>query len=156
MKKMKHLIVGLLAVGMVFTMTACGGKEQTVTYQGEVEESGLKATDTMTFSAKGDTVERLTEVIEFDISSFDDTVKEQLNSVYEELAGQYNAVEGANCTMETGDDSITLNIDVDTTGSALKELTDKGLLQMEGGGNGKVSLKASTESLESNGYKKVE
>ncbi len=157
MKKMKRVVVGLLALGMAFTMTACGGKEQTVTYQGEMEESGLKAKDTMTFTAKGDLVQKLTEVIEFDISSFDDEVKEQLNSVYEDLSGQYNEVEGVSCTMTTDENSITFNIDVDTTGGAVKELTDKGFLQMDGGdGSGKISLKASAASLESSGYEKVE
>ena len=157
MKRMKHVIIGLLALGMIFTMTACGGKEQTVTYQGEMEENGLKAKDTMTFSAKGDTVEKLTEVIEFDISSFEDDVKEQLNSVYEELAGQYTEIEGVSCKMTAEDNTITFNIDVDTTGDAVKELTSKGLLDMAGGdGSGKISLKASEESLKSNGYTKSE
>ena len=157
MKKMKRVVVSLLALGMALTMTACGGKEQTVTYKGEMEESGLKATDTMTFSAKGDTVEKMTEVIEFDISSFDDDVKEQLNSVYEELSGKYNEIEGVNCVMTTGDDSITFNIDVDTTGDAVKQLTEQGLLDMSGGdGSGKISLKASGASLEASGYEKVE
>lgn len=157
MRKMKRVVVGLLALGMAFTMTACGGKEQTVTYRGEMEESGLKATDTMTFTAKGDTVEKLNEVIEFDISSFDDSVKEQLNTVYEELSGTYSAIDGVECTMTTGDNTITLNIDVDTTGDAVKELTSQGLLDMNGGdGSGKISLKASGASLESSGYEKVE
>ena len=149
MKKMKRVIVGLMALGMAFTMTACGGKEQTVTYRNETETSGIKTTDTMTFTAKGDIVEKLTEVIEFDISSFDD-------STYEELVAQYNDIEGVNCTMTAGDDTITFNIDVDTTGDAVNELTEKNLLTMEGGGSGKISLKASAASLESTGYEKVE
>ena len=182
MKTMKRVAVGLLALGMTYTMTACGSKEpavteqtgteltgteqivteqtateQVVTYKGELEESGLKATDTITFSAKDDIIEKMTEVIEFDISSFDDSVKEQLISVYDELAGQYNEIDGVNCAMTTGDNSITLNIDVDTTGNAVKELTDKGLLDMSGGdGSGKISLEASGASLEANGYEKVE
>ena len=177
MKTMKRVAVGLLALGMTYTMTACGSKEptvteqteteqtvteqtateQVVTYKGELEESGLKAIDTMTFFAKDDIVEKMTEVIEFDISSFDDSVKEQLISVYDELAGQYNEIDGVNCAMTTGDNSITLNIDVDTTGDAVKELTDKGLLDMSGGdGSGKISLEASGASLEASGYEKVE
>ncbi len=157
MKRMKRVVVGLLALGMAFSMTACGGKEQKVTYRGEVEQSGLKATDTMTFTAKGDIVERMEETIEFDISSFDDATKEQLNTAYEEFAGQYNEIEGVSCTMKAENDSIVLNIDVDTTGDAVQELTSKGLLDMEGGdGSGKISLKASGSSLESNGYEKVE
>lgn len=156
MKRMKRTVVGLLALGMAFTMMACGGKEQVVTYRGELEESGLKATDTMKFTAKGDTVEKMEEVIEFDISSFEDDMKDQLNTVYEELSGQYNEIDGVTCEMTAGDDKITFNINVDTTGDAVKNLTEKGLLDMDGGGNGKISLKASGASLESNGYEKVE
>lgn len=155
MRKMKRFMVGVLALGMALTMTACGGKEQTVTYRGELEESGLKATDTMTFNAKGDLVQKLEEVIEFDTSSYDDATKDQLNTVYEQLAGQYNDIEGVSCEMTVGDDNITFHINVDTTGDAVKNLTEKGLLQMEGG-SGKISLKASTASLESSGYEKVE
>ena len=155
MRKMKRFMVGVLALGMAFTMTACGGKEQTVTYRGELEESGLKATDTMTLNVKGDLVQKLEEVIEFDTSSYDDATKDQLNTVYEQLAGQYNDIEGVSCEMTVGDDNITFHINVDTTGDAVKNLTEKGLLQMEGG-SGKISLKASTASLESSGYEKVE
>lgn len=38
MRKMKRFMVGVLALGMAFTMTACGGKEQTVTYRGELKK----------------------------------------------------------------------------------------------------------------------
>ena len=83
MRKMKRFMVGVLALGMAFTMTACGGKEQTVTYRGELEESGLKATDTMTFNAKGDLVQKLEEVIEFDTSSYDDGGRRQHHISYQ-------------------------------------------------------------------------
>lgn len=157
MKRMKRVVVGLLALGMAFSMTACGGKEQTVTYRGELDQNGLKATDTMTFKAKGDIVEKMEEVVEFDISSFDDATKESLNTVYEEYAGQYNEIDGVSCTLKAENDSIVLNIEVDTTGDAVSELTSKGLLAMTGGdGSGKISLKASGASLEENGYEKVE
>ena len=154
MKRMKRVVASLLALVMVFALAACGGKEQTVTYRGEQEESGIKMVDTMTFTAKGDKVQKLVEKIEMDVSSFEDDVKEQLKTVYDGMVEQYNAVEGVKCSMESGDDSITLNIEVDTTGNAAKELSDQGLLDVTGGDN--ISLKASGSALEENGYKKVE
>lgn len=79
----------------------------------------------MTFNAKGDLVQKLEEVIEFDTSSYDDATKDQLNTVYEQLAGQYNDIEGVSCEMTVGDDNITFHINVDTTGDAVKKLTEK-------------------------------
>lgn len=154
MKRMKRVVTGLLALVMMFALVACGGKEQTVTYRGEQEESGIKMVDTMTFTAKGDKVQKLVEKIEMDVSSFEDDMKEQLKTVYDGMVEQYNAVEGVKCSMESGDDSITLSIEVDTTGDAAQTLADQGLLELTGGSN--ISLKASGSALEEQGYEKVE
>ncbi len=94
MKRMKRVVTGLLALVMMFALVACGGKEQTVTYRGEQEESGIKMVDTMTFTAKGDKVQKLVEKIEMDVSSFEDDVKEQLKTLYDGMVDQYNAVDG--------------------------------------------------------------
>ncbi|MCH5332561.1 MAG: hypothetical protein J1D89_01265, partial [Agathobacter sp.] len=91
MKKMKRVVAGLLALGMAFALTACGGKEQTVTYRMETEQSGLKMEDTMTLTAKGDLVQKMSEVIKVDTSSFEDEQREQINTAYDLLVEQYKA-----------------------------------------------------------------
>ncbi len=127
----------------------------TVTYYMEQEDSGLRLSDTMTLTANGDRVERIFEVIEVDISSFEDDTKGQLQSVYDEMVGQYNSVEGVECTGEASDTSYTMKINIDATGNAVRELSDMGLLEVSGDANG-ISLEATRESLESGGYIKVE
>lgn len=155
MKKMRRVVAGLLALGMVFALTACGGKEQTVTYRMETEQNGLKMEDTMTLSAKGDTVQKISEVVKVDTSTLQDEQKEQINTLYDQMVELYKAVDGVECTGEKTDTSYTITIDIDATGNAVKELSEQGLLQVDGNAN-RISLKVTGTSLESAGYKKVE
>lgn len=155
MKKMRRVVAGLLALGMVFALTACGGKEQTVTYRMETEQNGLKMEDTMTLSAKGDTVQKISEVVKVDTSTLQDEQKEQINTLYDQMVELYKAVDGVECTGEKTDTSYTITIDIDATGNAVKELSEQGLLQVDGNAN-RISLKVTGSSLESAGYKKAE
>lgn len=155
MKKMRRVVAGLLALGMVFALTACGGKEQTVTYRMETEQNGLKMEDTMTLSAKGDTVQKISEVVKVDTSTLQDEQKEQINTLYDQMVELYKAVDGVECTGEKSDTSYTITIDIDATGNAVKELSEQGLLQVDGNAN-RISLKVTGSSLESAGYKKAE
>lgn len=155
MKKMRRVVAGLLALGMVFALTACGGKEQTVTYRLETEQNGLKMEDTMTLTAKGDTVQKMSEVVKVDTSTLEDEQKEVINTLYDQMVEKYKAVDGVECTGEKTDTSYTITIDIDATGNAVKELSEQGLLQVDGNAN-RISLKVTGSSLESAGYKKAE
>jgi uncharacterized lipoprotein YehR (DUF1307 family) len=155
MKKMRRMVAGLLAIGMAFALTACGGKEQTVTYRMETEDSGLKMVDTMTLTAKGDKVEKLSETIEIDMSSLEEEQTTQINAAYDAMVEQYKAVDGVECTGEAGEGKYTIKIDVDTTGDAIKTLSEQGLMEVEGDASG-ISLKKTGTALEGNGYSKVE
>lgn len=155
MKKMRRVVAGLLALGMVFALTACGGKEQTVTYRLETEQNGLKMEDTMTLTAKGDTVQKMSEVVKVDTSTLEDEQKEVINTLYDQMVEKYKAVDGVECKGEKTDTSYTITIDIDATGNAVKELSKEGLLQVDGNAD-RISLKITGTSLESAGYKKVE
>ena len=155
MKKMRRVVAGILAVGMALALTACGGKEQTVSYRMETEESGMKMTDTMTLTAKGDKVEKISETIDIDTAALDEEIRTQMNAAYDAMVEQYKAVDGVECTGEAGDTTYTIKIDIDATGSAVKDLSDKGLLEVSGDANG-ISLKATGTALESGGDSKNE
>ena len=152
MKKI-GILLGMLC--FVLALTACGEKEQKVTYRLESEENNLKMVDTMTMTAKGDHVQRLEEVIEMDITAFDEETQEMLYAVYDELVVGYQAVKGVECTGEAGDGTYVIHIGIDATGDAVAELADQGLLEVEGDSEG-ISLKLTSETLESEGYVLVE
>ena len=147
---MKKIVSVVMVLCMTLALAACGGKEQTVSYQMEQEESGLKMVDTMTLDAKGDKVVKITEKIEMDMSGFDEATQDQMVVTYDALVEQYAAVEGVECTGSAGTGAYTITITIDATGDAVETL-----LEIEGNGS-KLSLKATGESLEAGGYSKVE
>ena len=153
---MKKIVSSLLVLCMAFALTACGGKEQTVVLRSEQEQSGLSMVDTMTLDAKGDKIQKMTEVIELDMSAFDATQQTTLIAVYDEMVDSYNSVEGVTATGESGDGTYTINVTIDTTGDAVSQLADQGLLQITGNANGALSLKATQEALTAGGYSVVE
>lgn len=153
---MKKFRIGAALLCATMFLTACGGKEQSATYQMVTEQSGITMTDTMTLNAKGDTIQGITEVIALDMSSFDDDTYAQMGEYYEELVGMYQAIDGVECTAEDKDKVYTITVTIDATGDAISELASQGLMEIEGDSEGKISLKASGESLEANGFEKVE
>ena len=64
---MKKLISALLVVSMILLLASCGSTEPTTaTYRTEMEQNGLVMVDTMTIDAKGDSIEKMTEIIEME------------------------------------------------------------------------------------------
>ncbi len=152
---MKKLVSGILISCMALALVACG-KEQSATYRSTQEVSGMVLTDTMTLDAKGDKVQKMTEKIEVDLTAFDDSQYEQVVATYDAMVDQYNSVEGVECTGSSGDKVYTIDITIDTTGDAVSELVDMGLLAIEGPGSSKgISLKKTGESLVASGYEEV-
>lgn len=155
MKRMKRVVAGLLAIGMVFALAACGGKEQTVTYRMEQDNSGVKTVDTMTLEAKGDKVQKLIEVIELDMTDVDDSQIDVAVAGFDAMVETCKAIEGVTCDGGLTDKTYKITLEVDATGNAVKELADAGILQVEGSTSG-ISLKATGTALEAAGYTKVE
>lgn len=127
---------------------------QTVSYIMETESNGLKMIDTMTLSATGDAVQMMTEVIELDLSEFDEDTQIALVEVYSDIVDQYNSVEGVECSAESDEDRYTITINIDATGDAVSQLVDLGLLQVEGNMDS-LSLSGTGDALEASGYRMI-
>ncbi|MCI8334523.1 MAG: DUF1307 domain-containing protein [Lachnospiraceae bacterium] len=153
---MKKIVSSLLVLCMALALTACGGKEQTLVLRSEQEQNGLTMVDTMTLEAKGDKIQKMKEVIELDMSSFDETQQTTLVAVYDEMVNSYNSVDGVTATGEGGEGTYTINVEIDTTGDAVSKLAEQGLLQITGNADGALSLKATKEALTGSGYTVVE
>lgn len=153
---MKKFKIGAVLLCTAMLMTACGGKEQSATYQMVSEQNGITMTDSMTLNAKGDTIQSIEETIEMDMSSFDDDTYAQMTEYYEQMIGMYQAVEGVECTGSDSNKVYTISVTIDATGDAISELASQGLMQIEGDSSGKMSFKGSGEALEGSGFEKVE
>ncbi len=152
---MKKILSSALIFCMVLSLAGCG-KEQTVSYSYEVEQNGVTITDTMTFDAKGDKIKMITEVMELDMSAFDESQRSMVTDEYDSAVEQYNSVEGAEATSNMSDDGIyTMTVTIDASGDTVSQLSELGLLEIEGNAKG-ISLKATGESLEASGYTLVE
>lgn len=152
---MKKLTALLLTLSLALMLAACGGKSRSVTYTMEQENQGLKMTDTMKLDAKGDLVQRMDETITLDMAAFDEDTQTLMTKSYDALVESYQAVEGVECTGTVADSVYTIQITIDTTGDAVSELADQGLLKVDGDTNG-ISLEKTGESLTANGYTKAE
>ena len=147
---MKKIITSLVILAAAVSLTACGGKEQSVTYTMESDLNGVIMTDTMVLDAKGDRVQQMTEIVEVDT-----TTQSLLVEQYDAIVETYNSVEGVECTSETGEGTYSITIVIDATGDAISELASLGLLQVEGGTDG-ISLEGTGEALTQSGYTLVE
>lgn len=126
---------------------------ETVSYCILQEESGIQMLDTMTLTATDDVVERIYETIDIDISALDGETKAQIFDAYDTMIVSYQAIKGVSCGTVINSDqtTYTIRIDIDATGNAVKELSDAGLLEIDGDAS-EISLSATAAMLEGRGY----
>ncbi len=145
------LILALTAV----LLTACGSKEETAVYQSITNSDGLAMTDTMTLYAVDDIVQTLSETVEVDMSTLDSDTQDFLAASYDEMAAMCNEIEGAKCSATREEGKITLSLEVDATGDAILQLSELGIMQIEGDGNG-FSLEVTDEALTAGGFTRID
>ena len=150
---MKKILCAILTGLMLLSVTACGNSEPT-TVTLTMEQNG--ATIDYKLDAKGDVVQTITQTSTVDCSAY---TEEQL-AVIEESAGQYAAsyegIEGVTYSIETVDTNLVETIVIDATNSdSLQELSDLGLLPIEGSSSS-ISLEKTVENLEALGMTVVE
>lgn len=158
MKTMKHIVTGLLIVGMMLAVVGCGGEEKTVTLSLDMSaEMGLPTTDTMILTAKGDTIQQLKEITEVDLADIDDDLKDLFIEVLDEQLAAAQDINGVTCSSKMNGTVYTIEFIVDCTNSAaVKAASEAGLLEIEEGFIDKLSLKRTQDGLTASGYKVVE
>lgn len=152
---MKKLLSVLLIACMTVGLVACGGKEQSATYTSTMENSGVTIKDTMTLNAKGDKVQEIVETLEVDMTAVSDEDGDAMAAIYDGVVESYQSVEGVTASGSYADKIYTIDITIDATGDAVSELSELGLMSIEGSTKG-ISLKASGAAMEAGGYTKVE
>ena len=132
-------------------MTGCGGEKRG---QGAavatMEQDGV--TVTMTFDAKGDTVTRITQESTIDLEGFTEEQIEAVTTTVESAEDIYNDLEGVEYSCEEQDGQLVEQIVIPTEGDTLKAVIEQGLLPVDNENLTQLSLKATTENLESAGW----
>lgn len=148
---MKKLLCALLTVAAVLGLTACGGeKEVQGAAVATLEQDGV--TVTMTFDAKGDTVTRITQESTIDLGDFTEEQIEAVKTTVESAEDMYNELDGVEYSCEEQDGQLVEVIVIPTEGDILKEVIEQGLLPVDNEELTQLSLKATTENLESSGW----
>lgn len=159
MKVLKRIVTGLLTIGMMLSLAACGseGKEQTVTLRYEDTSSTTTMTSTITLNAIGDKLQSQKDVIEVDLSSLDDETKESITSyLYESYSGIYENIDSVTLEEEKTDTTYTLTLNVDFTDN-LDALTKAGIVEngLVEGETDYISFTKTMQNMEAQGYKAV-
>lgn len=150
MKKLLAITMSLvLSLGL---LTGCGVKEQSATLTSLTEERGLSMVDTITVDAEGDKIVKMTETIELDMSIFSEEEQAMFVEIYDAMFTEAAAIEGVECTSEVADGIYNMTLVADTSGNAVAELSEIGLLQIDGDSEGALSFDETVEALQASGY----
>lgn len=158
MKAIRKIATILLAVGMILSLAACGGTEKTLTMRGDASDQlgGIPSTDTWIMTAKNDVIQTIKEVMEIDLSEYDEETKETISSTVGNLLMETaQGIEGVTCVDRTEGNTYIVELTIDCNADTLKEVTDTGLLTLENDAE-RISLKQTQTSLEAQGYEVVE
>lgn len=156
MKTMKRIVVAVLAIMMMLSLAACGA-EKTVVLRGDMSaQMGVPSTDTWTLTAKGDTIQTMNEVVEIDLSSYDEATQNlMVSSLDSMILEPAKGIDGVTCTSKVNNGVYTVEMTIDCTGDAVKKAADAGLISVDGNAD-RLSLKQTQSSLTSQGFVVVE
>lgn len=148
MKKMKRIMCFVLACIMVFSLTACGGKEQTKVLT--IEQNGVAME--YQIDAKGDSIHTITQTSSIDCSGYSADDIAMIEASIAEYATIYEAYEGVTYSSEVTDTAIIETIKLDVSdGDLVQSLSDAGLLPVEGDGTN-LSLEKTVANLTAQGW----
>ena len=159
MKTMRQISALFLAIVMALSLAACGASETTVVLRGDLtdEMDGIPSTDTWTLTAKGDVIKTMKEVVEYDLSDYDDETRDLFTSTFDSLVIEpAKKIDGLTCTSRMTNGVYTIELTVDCTGNAVKEAAAAGILTVDDNDADFFSLQRTQTSLEQQGYKVVE
>lgn len=156
MKTTRQMAAFFLAVAAALSLAACSG-ETTLVMRGDItgEMSGIPAADTWTLTAKGDVVQTVHRVFEFDLFAYEEEERDSFIAMLDIfILGPAQNIEGVVCASRTEDTAYIIELTVDCTGSAVSEAAAAGILSVDGNSD-KISLRQTRAALERQGYEAV-
>ncbi|MFW8053982.1 YehR family lipoprotein [Vagococcus fluvialis] len=146
MKKLWKLV---LLVGFIVTLGACS-KEETTTFELEIQK-GITAE--LTYYHKGDKVFKQTAHNEVDFKTVGIEDKKMAEEMYSPIAKEYEGIKGIEHSLKFTDKNMTEILTIDYEKLDFDAAKNVPGIMLEGNGKNGVSLKASKELLESQGFK---
>lgn len=145
---MRKFISILLVLSMALCFIGCGKKTET-TFAKSMD--GVE--ETLTLHAEGDKIKRIVQTDTFQLEGLTEEMIQQMDTIIEQLVNTYNAIDGISCTSSKTDTVMTVTADMDVSKKeTIKSLSEQQLLSIDNSEADYLSLKATKEGLESNGY----
>ena len=148
---MKKQLCALMAGAVMLGLAACGGEEEVQNAAtATLEQNGV--TMTMSFDAKGDVVTKITQESVIDLSGYTEEQIETLNATVDTAEETYAALENVEYSCEEEDGKLVERIVIPMDEDTLKEVVEQGLLPVDDENVTQLSLEATVDNLESDGW----
>ncbi|MCO8193458.1 MULTISPECIES: DUF1307 domain-containing protein [Anaerofustis] len=153
MKKIFKAILVCTLILSLFSLTGCGGKEQTVILKCDYA-AGVEIQATL--HAKGDTIDKIKQVTSIDISNYSDKQIESLYNQNDILKKQFESIEGLTYDIKEENKVVYETIEVTFTKDNMKQLANANIFITNGSNVSKISLEKTIKQFESQGFEIVE
>lgn len=151
MNLLKKSTMALFVMVMAVMLVACGGKEETKTF--ELSKNGTESKLTYTY-VKDKVTKQITEN-EVTYAALGFKNKEEAEKALKEISDKFQGVEGVKQGFEYKDDKVIETLEVDYEKANTKELIKLPGFAANGDIEGEISMKASSKMVESQDYKEV-
>ena len=152
MKKIFKAILVCTLILSLFSLTGCGGKEQTATYKTSSNGVEMK----MTFHAVGDKIDNIHQESIIDTSNYSSSQIDTLKQTSDSYKSKFAKVNGVTYEMKEESNSLTEIIDIKLDDENLQELISSNLLPVTGTNVDYLSFEKTVEQFDSMGWEKVE
>lgn len=152
MKKLFKAIIVCTLILSLFSLTGCGGKEQTATYKTSSNGVEMK----MTFHAVGDKIDNIHQESIIDTSNYSSSQIDTLKQTSDSYKSKFAKVNGVTYEMKEESNSLTEIIDIKLDDENLQELISSNLLPVTGTNVDYLSFEKTVEQFDSMGWEKVE
>ncbi|KNC09921.1 hypothetical protein AC791_15005 [Klebsiella sp. RIT-PI-d] len=146
----KLLSVGVASV-LVFSLAGCGDKEETKTFNANINGADIK----ITYTYEGDKVLKQTSENKINYSTIGAKNKEEAEKILEPLSAKYKDIKGVDEKITYNDTWAEESVTVDMEKVDFKALQNVSGSMVTGDTSKGVSMKQTETMLESAGFKEV-
>ncbi len=153
-KTLKKLCSMTLVLMMLAALTGCGSeKEEKDVLRCKQEQEGYVVE--MVYDAKGDKATRVTQTSTLDLSKYPEEAVAAVDDALKQAEETYKAIKGVEYSYKKEDNKMIETVIIDLNKDTINELSEKGLMPIEGEKDKKVtyiSIERTKESLEKSGW----
>ncbi|EHV5201252.1 YehR family lipoprotein [Listeria monocytogenes] len=151
MKMLKKGTAVLFVMVMAMMLVACGGEEETKTYELSKNSTESK----LTYTCKGDNVIKQTDEYTMPYTALGVSSKAEAEKFFKEIIDKLQNIDGLTVKVEYKDDKAIETLEIDYTKISSENIKGIPGLTMSGDISKGISMRASEKLLKARGYKEV-